>query len=143
MFNLFKKRNIDFSDTSIPLGKRGELVAQDMYHKQGYKIIAANEFNHKGKQAGEIDFVARDDMRIIFVEVKTRADEHGYHGTAVESVNYFKQRKLLKAVKLFLVRNKHYQQLQPKIDVCVVLMGQLDIKPKNVTIISNAVEDTN
>ncbi len=139
MFNLFKSR----INPSLPLGKRGELLAQKIYCKQGYKILAANEFNRTGKQAGEVDFIAADKKTIVFVEVKTRTAPVTKHGTGAESVHYYKQQRLLKAVKLFLARNPGYRNLQPKIDVCLIIMGNLDKEPRNVTIISNAVDDTN
>jgi putative endonuclease len=139
MLSIFTPKCKD--DLSFPLGKRGELIAQDIYRQKGFRIIAANEFNRNGKQAGEIDFIATDTTTIIFVEVKTRAQEMSKQGTGAEAVNYFKQQKLLKAAKLFLLRNPKYQRFCPKIDVCVVILGNVDKQPKSVTIISNAVED--
>ncbi len=141
MLSLFKRKSKPADDLSFPLGKRGELIAQVSYQEKGFKIIATNEINRHGKQAGEIDFIAVDASSIVFVEVKTRAQEVTKHGTGVDSVNYYKQLKILKAAKLFLVRNEEYRSLRPQIDVCVIIMDNLDREPKRVTIISNAVED--
>jgi putative endonuclease len=141
MFSLYKKRPSD--NSSLSLGKRGELAAQELYQKQGYTIIATNEINHRGKQVGEIDFIAVNGATIIFVEVKTRTQEITRHGSGADAVNYYKQVKIVKAAKYFLARNPEYSTLQPNIDVCVVIMSNLDKAPKRVTIISNAVEDLN
>ena len=118
-------------------------MAQAEYIKLGFAIIAANEFNRKGKRLGEIDFIAKNKDKIIFVEVKTRSNEAGTFGGGAEAVDRYKQVKLLKAVKTYLARNPIYQQLQPQIDVCLVRMTNLDKGPDSVTIIANAVEDWN
>ncbi len=125
------------------LGQLGEEQAQEEYKKLGYKIIAKNEYNKKGKRLGEIDFIATDKNRIIFVEVKTRTLGSNWFGTAQESVNHFKQMKLLKAVKMYLLRNRKYQEFVPQIDVCVMEYNQLDKSFKPAKIIMNAVEDWN
>jgi putative endonuclease len=92
---------------------------------------------------GEIDFIAVNKQKIIFVEVKTRSDNFNRFGSAEDSVNYFKQIKLLKAVKLYLLQNQKYLKLQPQIDVCVIDYNKLDNSFKCGKIISNAVEDSN
>lgn len=128
-------------DQSLSLGKYGEQVAQAEYKKRGYKIIAQNEFNRFGKQFGEIDFIAIDKQSIAFVEVKTRTDTKSSFGSGFEAVHTWKQQRLIKAVKLFFLRNHEYQKLTPRIDVCVVEMSALDKSVKNVTMLANAVED--
>lgn len=128
-------------NSKISLGQYGEQVAQQEYQKAGYKIIAQNEFNRFGKQFGEIDFIAIQRSAIVFVEVKTRTVGVDRYGKGVESVNVYKQRKLLKAVKIYLLRNRQYNHLQPRIDVCLIEVKDLDINQYSVKIIANAVED--
>ncbi len=125
------------------MGQQGELLAREIYKKNGHEIIAANFFNKKGKQFGEIDFIAKNKEKIIFVEVKTRKSNYSRFGTAVESVNVFKQQKILKAAKIFLQKNTQYQQLKPQIDVCLIIGDPLDKTNVSVRIIANAVEDWN
>lgn len=125
------------------LGQIGEEQAQAEYKKRGYQVIAANFFNRSGKRLGEIDFVAKNESQIIFVEVKTRTGVEGRFGTAAEAVNFFKQKKLLRAVKVFLAGNPEYQKLQPQIDVCVMEYSEVDKAFKPAKIIANAVEDMN
>lgn len=122
-------------------GQLGEQLAKQEYKKQGFTIIGSNIFNRKGKQLGEIDFIATKNNQICFVEVKTRSQQIGKFGSGLDAVGFAKQQKLLKAVKLFLNYNKKYQDFQPQIDVCVIELSELDKTLKNVIIISNAVED--
>ena len=125
------------------LGQLGEEAAQQEYEKRGFKIIASNFSNQKGLRLGEVDFIAADKHRIIFVEVKTRTSAASKFGTGAEAVDRFKQAKLLKAVKIFLQKNPKYQSFQPQIDVCVVNASVIDKAGESVKIIANAVEDWN
>jgi putative endonuclease len=137
MFNLFK------SEIKKPktLGQLGEEFAQTEYRKLGYKIIAANEYNKKGKRLGEIDFIAKNKNTIVFVEVKTRTVGIDKFGKGAEAVDIYKQRKILAAVKMYFLRNRKYADLQPQIDVCVLEYNSVDKSFKPAKIIANAVED--
>ncbi len=140
MFNLFKKPTV--IEKPKTLGQLGEEFAQKIYEEKGYEILGANVFNKKGLRKGEIDFIAKNKTEIVFVEVKTRANvETGKFGSAAESVNMFKQAKFLRAVKLYLLSNPQYQDLRPRIDVCLVEQNGVDYSLKCAKIIANAVED--
>ncbi len=158
MLTWFKKNHNP--DEPQTLGQIGEALARLEYERRGYEVVAANFFNRKGKQLGEVDFIAAGRGAVMFVEVKTRARERGLHGTPAEAVNYFKQVKLLKAVKVFLAKQPKYRSLRPQIDVVTVILpeqsglmlaqtnpdkfevaGELDKLSRNVTILPNAVED--
>ncbi len=54
-------------------GKRGEDLACRFLRRRGYKILYRN---FRGRRGGEIDIVCRDRDTLVFVEVKTRADEN-------------------------------------------------------------------
>jgi putative endonuclease len=125
------------------LGQRGEEWAQAEYKKQGYTIIAQNEYHHKGKRLGEIDFICRDSQTLIFVEVKTRTVGVDKFGTAAEAVNGVKQLKMLKAIKLYLLKHPELVSLRPQIDVCVIEVTNIDKSLYSATIIVNSVEDWN
>ena len=139
MFSLFTSK----PQKPKSLGQLGEEFAQGEYKKLGYKIIAKNEYNKKGKRLGEIDFIAANNHRIIFVEVKTRTEGSERFGKGVESVNIYKQQKILRAVKMYFLHNQKYINLQPQIDVCVLEYSGVDKSFKPATIIANAVEDWN
>lgn len=123
------------------LGQLGEEFAQEEYKKKGFKIIASNFFNIKGLRKGEVDFIATNADQIVFVEVKTRHGQENKFGSGVEAVDIYKQTKLLKAVKIFLLQNPKYFDLRPRIDVCVIEFSQIDKKFRCAKIITNAVED--
>lgn len=148
------------------LGEWGEVLARKEYRRRGYTILGSNVFNRTGKRVGEIDFIARDKSTLVFVEVKTRTRLAHSFGTAAEAVDVFKQTRLLKIIKLFLLKHSGLQHLRPQIDVCVIEVGvdpstDLRVKPDLsamssrpngqgrrldkvdyfVTIIPNAVED--
>jgi putative endonuclease len=147
--------------TPKTLGQIGEEMAQEEYKNRGYKIIAANFFNKKGLRLGEIDFIATDKHKIIFVEVKTRSAQLSRFGGGAEAVNSFKQIKILKAVKVFLQKNPKYTLLQPQIDICLInldpvrddskkqtglllpISNGVDKRGYSAIIIPNAVEDWN
>lgn len=137
MFNLFKTK----PQNPKPLGQLGEERAQEEYRKLGYKIIAKNEYNKKGKRLGEIDFIAKNKSDIVFVEVKTRTAGFNKFGKGVESVDVYKQQKILRAVKMYLLRKPKMAELKPQIDVCLLEYDEFDKSFKPAIIIPNAVED--
>lgn len=85
------------ADPADALGPRGENAAAKHLRSLGYRIITRNFRT----DLGEIDIIARDGNTLVFVEVKTRADD----ATAPENqVNEHKQRQLTKVAKLYLSR---------------------------------------
>jgi len=142
MLNFFKSKPTTPQKPKT-LGQLGEEFAQKEYERRGYKIVASNFFNKKGLRLGEIDFIAKNKEKIIFVEVKTRVSETGKFGSGAEAVDKFKQIKFLKAVKIFLQKNPEFYEFLPQIDVCLVILPNIDKRPESVKIISNAVEDWN
>jgi putative endonuclease len=139
MFDWLKKTS--FNNISKTLGQLGEEFAQEAYIKLGFELIAKNEFNKKGKRLGEIDFIVKNKDKIIFVEVKTRSLGKEKFGSGAEAVNQFKQKKLLKAVFVFLGKNPKFVKFQPQIDVCLVDYDPVDKRFIPVKIIANAVEN--
>ena len=81
------------------LGLRGEEIACAYLEKKKYAIITRRFRMFRG----EIDIVARDGGTLVFVEVKTRADES--FGRPEESVTPGKQRQIRKIAQGYLVEN--------------------------------------
>ncbi len=127
----------------VSLGARGEQWAAEAYERKGYRIVARNAYNTKGKRAGELDLVAVSDSRIIFVEVKTRTLDSVRFGTAAEAVTRTKQRRIIRASQIFLTAHSEFAALRPQIDVCVVMVDPVDKGLRSVTILENAVDDLN
>lgn len=129
------------------LGAWGEYYAARLYIKQGYKLLVKNSFNHSGKQMGEIDLIVLGKNQIIFVEVKTRFSSK--YGLPEEAISNYKKGRLIKIVSWFLARYIQYQNFNPRIDVCAILLTEsakfspvanLDKFVKYAKIITNAVE---
>ena len=62
-------------------GAHGEKLACQLLRKHGYKILYRN---FRGRTGGEIDIVCRDRDTLVFVEVKTRANED--FGRPIETI---------------------------------------------------------
>ena len=81
-------------------GRRGEEHAEQFLRKAGLKIIARNV----RVGCDELDLIAQQGDTLIFVEVKTRANEN--FGRAIAAVNLAKRRKLSRAAIHFLKKRK-------------------------------------
>ncbi len=79
------------------IGNIGEDLAVKALKRQGYKII---ERNFNVPRIGEIDIIARDKEYLCFVEVRLRKDSS--HGSPEETVDIYKQRKLIKAALTYM-----------------------------------------
>src|SRR5260370_1738572 len=97
-------------DPDLAAGRRGEDLAHRFLRRQGFTIVARN-FRPRSAGAGEVDLIAWERARLVFVEVKSRATDD--YGTPDPAVNSEKQRYIERApredtrpthVALWLVR---------------------------------------
>ncbi len=108
------------------LGNQGEEIAIKYLCKNKYKIIK----RHYQKRVGEIDVIAFDPQNVlVFFEVKTRTSHQ--FGTGAESVNWTKQRRLIKTAYFYLLENR-LQNQNFRIDVIAI---DLDRKTRQNKII--------
>ena len=121
------------------LGFAGERAAAAKYQADGYRIIALNYFNRRGKRVGEIDFIVAKENVIRFVEVKSRVAYSTEF--ALNDVNSTKRLKILLAIKYFLLMNQRYLEHEQHIDVAVVLFSKFDKSTPQVTIYSDAIDE--
>lgn len=77
-----------------------EELARKHLSRKGLKTITRN-FTCRG---GELDLVMQDGNTLVFVEVKYRKD--GRFGSAAESITTDKKRKLIKAARIYIDKNK-------------------------------------
>ncbi|MCK7484048.1 MAG: YraN family protein [Candidatus Moduliflexus flocculans] len=96
------------------MGLVGEELACDHLRKKGY-IIVERGFR---MVRGEIDVVARDGDTLVFVEVKTRADES--YGRPEESVTPAKQRQIRRIAQGYLVA-RSLGEVPCRFDVVAIL----------------------
>lgn len=84
------------SAAHLQLGAAGENAARDYLARKGWKFLAANY----RVPVGEIDLVFREEEVLVFVEVKTRRDEHWERPAAAVGSN--KRRRISRAALAYL-----------------------------------------
>jgi len=96
-------------------GELAESLACSWLVHQGYTLIQSN-FN---RRVGEIDLIFKhpDANSIVFVEVRYRTDQR--FGGAVASVDWQKQRKLIRTANAWLQQNVS-SRIPARIDVVAV-----------------------
>ncbi|SER17457.1 putative endonuclease [Amphritea atlantica] len=82
------------------IGRDAEQRALDFLRKNGLKLINRNY----QCRFGEIDLIMRDRKQLVFVEVRSR--RHSNWGGAGLSVDYHKQKKLIKTASYYLSQQK-------------------------------------
>ena len=93
------------------LGAAVEAAAREHLTDAGLQPVAANA-NYR---LGELDLVMLDRETLVFIEVRYRRDQRFGGGAA--SVDFRKQRKLVRAAQLFLQRHPRYADGPCRFDV--------------------------
>ena len=93
------------------LGAISEARAARWLQDKGLHLLLRN-FRSK---TGEIDIIARDGDYLVFLEVRARSNR-AYCGAAA-SVDYRKQRRLLRTAQLFLQRHPELAGMPCRFDV--------------------------
>ncbi len=78
------------------IGQAAETLALEYLKQQGLSLITRN-FNCR---LGEIDLILKDQDTLVFAEIRYR--QKGSHGDAVSTVDFVKQRKLLRSAEYYL-----------------------------------------
>ena len=94
------------------LGAWGEEQAANYLRRRGWRILG---LNYRCRY-GEIDIIAKKRSVLAFVEVKQR--KNADFGEAREFVTYSKQRRVIAAAELWLLKTGC--ELQPRFDVIEV-----------------------
>ncbi len=111
---------------NVQLGASGESAAAEYLVSLGYTV---KERNFRAA-SGEIDIIALDGDRTVFVEVKARTVGSGSlkYGRPSSAVNYRKRKNFVSAVKV-------YQKLHPEAEKCRIdvtevyfISGKAEIK---------------
>lgn len=109
-------------------GDLGEKIAKEYLEKHDYTIIDQNY----SKRWGEIDIIAETkEKELVFVEIKTR--ETGNTPSVFlpeDSVNFFKQQKIIKTAQTFLYENKYSEDTAWRIDVIAIEIDKISRKAK-------------
>ncbi|MFT5643011.1 MAG: putative endonuclease [Janthinobacterium sp.] len=81
-------------------GQIGEDAALAHLQRHGLRLVERN-FRCKG---GEIDLIMQDRQSLVFIEVRSRANAR--HGDAAASITIAKQRRLIIAAQVYLLKQK-------------------------------------
>ncbi len=100
-------------------GARAELLAADVMRIRGYQVLE-QRFRYRHS---DVDLVARRGAVIVFVEVKSRADDR--YGTAGEAVTARKQANVVRAASVWLSRHAVAWDAV-RFDVITVTDGKLE-----------------
>ena len=96
------------------IGKNAEHEACAFLEAKGFRLIKPN-FRCK---MGEIDLVMQDGADLVFVEVRKRSRQD--YGSALQSIDKNKQRKLIKAATYYLLEKKLYNKIGCRFDVITI-----------------------
>ena len=100
------------------LGKWGEKRSEKFLHRKGFRTLTRN-FSCK---SGEIDLIMVDsDRTIVFVEVKTRADES--FSPSESAITSSKKSKMIRTARYFLATNE-IEDRPLRFDVVILILGQ-------------------
>jgi len=95
-------------------GEQAERLAEKFLHDQGLVLIMRN-FRCK---TGEIDLVMQQGITLVFVEVRLRSDAS--FGSAADSVDFRKRKKLIRAAAMFLLLHREYGTMACRFDVIAI-----------------------
>lgn len=109
----------------IQKGAHAEQNACDFLSAQGLKLICRNY----RCLLGEIDIIMRDSDDIVFIE--TRYRQYDNFGSAIESVNFKKQKKIIRTAEIFLQQYKLLHKVNCRFDI-------IGISPTELKWVKNA-----
>ncbi len=103
------------------LGDKGEQLAVEFLEKNSYLVLERNWRSGKS----EIDIIAKQAHRLIFVEVKTRSST--YFGAPESAVTQRKQNQLVKGAIEYMHKVQHDSAIRFDIISIVIVKEQVEI----------------
>ncbi|HUF74290.1 MAG TPA: YraN family protein [Gammaproteobacteria bacterium] len=113
---------------ALTLGQAWEARAARFLAARGIRII---ERGYRCR-LGEIDLVGVDGNVLVIIEVRAR----GRGGTAIETVSFRKQRRIINATRHFLMRNPKWFSRRIRFDV--VAIDRIDSGKPEIQWVRNA-----
>jgi putative endonuclease len=107
-------------------GQQAEILAWRYLKRQGLRMRTKNYHC----RFGEIDLIMQEKNTLVFVEVRYRKNTQMC--TPVESIDYFKQQKIIKTAEYYLAH--HPSSLPCRFDV----VSLTELNPENINWIPNA-----
>lgn len=105
-------------------GEKAERLAEQFLSERGL-ILQVRNFN---RPCGEIDLIMRDGEYLVFVEVRKRA--RGNRVSACESVDWRKQKRLIKTAQWYLQSSKLLDRYPCRFDV--IAIGDRDAREQKL-----------
>lgn len=105
---------------NLEIGQQAEEQACAFLEKKGLKLLERN-FRCK---LGEIDLIMRDKDEVVFVEVRKRSSDA--FGSAVESVTFTKQRKVINTAMLYLQKQNWFDKVQCRFDIIGITQNKIE-----------------
>jgi len=102
------------------IGQKAEQQACRFLESKGLQLLTKNYRCF----SGEIDLIMQHDDDIVFIEVRTRGQQH--FGDAIESVNSHKQKKLIKASIHYLQKKNWFDKVNCRFDVIGISQGHME-----------------
>ena len=99
------------AQSSRSKGEWAEGLAASYLQQQGLTLLRKNYFGRRG----EIDLIMLDGQQLVFVEVRYRRQSN--YGSAVASVDWRKQQKLIKTAQQFLLQEPQHRHRCCRFDV--------------------------
>ncbi len=106
-------------DSDLAAGRRGEDIAHRFLQRAGMTVVARNHRTPSG--SGEVDLVAWDAGRLVFIEVKARSSNE--FGPPERAVDGDKQHRLILAAADY-ARRAEVPLSQVRFDVVSVVLAQ-------------------
>lgn len=103
-------------DSRRTTGFRMEAVAARYLTKQGVRILEQNVLS----RGGELDLIGEDGDTLVIFEVRFRKRDSLV--SAVESIGYHKQQRLLRAAQVYIHRNRLWNR-PCRIDIVAIAPG--------------------
>lgn len=103
------------------IGQRAEETACRFLQRRGLQLLARNY----RCVSGEIDLIMRDQLDMVFVEVRYRARQD--YGMSAETVTAHKQRKLIKTAHHYLQRHTSNEVVACRFDVIAITQRQFRV----------------
>jgi putative endonuclease len=95
-------------------GRKAEQQAEEYLQQQGLVTIAKNFYC----ASGEIDLIMKSENELVFVEVRSRKNKD--FGSAAETVDKRKQKKIITSAKVFLHKNSWSVSMNCRFDIIEV-----------------------
>lgn len=102
------------------IGAQAEIQACEFLKSKGLLLIEKNFLS----TVGEIDLIMKDGNEIVFVEVRSR--NHSNLSHVIESVDFNKQQRIIRAALLYFKIKKYNDNVNCRFDVIAIHQTKLE-----------------